>query len=196
MKRLESTLPNMFIVLTLIALISAAALAGTYSVTKPILDEQARQRQIDAVTSVVPEPFDNAPTDEAIAVEGFKNVEIYPARQGDVTVGTAVRSYSNDGYGGPVTIMVGFSANGEITGTAVLSHTETPGLGAKMTDRAFQDQFNGMNVVGGLAVAKDGGDVDAITAATITSRAFCDAINRAWAAVEAAPAVEPAGEQL
>ncbi len=185
MKRLESTLPNMFIVLTLIALISAAALAMTYNVTKPILDEQARQRQIEAVAAVVPESFDNAPTDEAITPPGFDNVEIFPARQGERSVGTAVRTFSGDGYGGSIAIMVGFDPEGTITGTAVLSHTETPGLGAKMTEPSFRDQFNGMTVGNGLAVTKDGGEVDAITAATITSRAFCDAVNRAWDAVEA-----------
>lgn len=186
MKKLESTLPNMFIVLTLIALVSAAALAFTYGQTKPILDEQARQRQIQAVSAVIPAEFDNAPTEEAVSVEGYDGVEIYPATAGGARVGTAVRSYSGDGYGGTITIMVGFNPDGEITGTTVLSHTETPGLGAKITEESFREQFVGATAADGLAVTKDGGNVDAITAATISSRAFCDAINRAWDAVQAA----------
>jgi len=190
MKKLESTLPNMFIVLTTIALISAGALAFTYGQTKPILDEQARQRQIQAVAAVIPGEFDNAPTEEAVAPDGYTGIEIYPARSGGDLIGTAVRSVSDEGYGGTITIMVGFAPDGEITGTTVLAHTETPGLGAKMTEESFRDQFDGMTVGSGISVAKDGGDVDAITAATITSRAFCDAINRAWEAVEAA------GDQL
>ncbi|MFP4152212.1 MAG: RnfABCDGE type electron transport complex subunit G [Alkalispirochaeta sp.] len=190
MKKLESTLPNMFIVLTTIALISAAALAFTYGQTKPILDEQARERQKQAVAAVIPEEFDNAPTDEAVSPEEYDGIEIYPARDGDDLVGTAVRSVSDEGYGGTITIMVGFTPDGEITGTTVLSHTETPGLGEKMTEESFREQFNGLSVGDGIAVTKDGGDIDAITAATITSRAFCDAINRAWEAVEAA------GDQL
>ncbi len=186
MKRLESTLLNMFLVLTVIALISAAALAATYNVTRPILDEQARQRQIEAVTTVIPVPFDNAPTEEALSPTDYPGIEIYPARQGGQPVGTAVRSYSNDGYGGTITIMVGFDQDGAVTGTAVLSHMETPGLGAKMTEESFRSQFQGKTVNDGLAVRKDGGEIDSLTAATITSRAFCDAINRAWSAVEAA----------
>ena len=186
MKKLESTLPNMFIVLTLIALVSAAALAFTYGQTKPILDEQARQKQIQAVAAVIPAEFDNEPTEETVTVDEYPGVEIYPAEQGGNRVGTAVRSYSDDGYGGTVTVMVGFDTDGEITGTTVLSHAETPGLGAKMTEESFREQFVGMTVDDRLQVAKDGGRVDAITAATITSRAFCDAVNRAWAAVQAA----------
>ena len=186
MKKLESTLPNMFLVLTVIALVSAAALAFTYGQTKPILEEQARQEQIQAVANVIPESFDNAPTEEAITVDGYEGVEIYPATRSGRRVGTAVRSYSSDGYGGTVTVMVGFSPEGEITGTTVLSHTETPGLGAKMTEPSFRDQFVGTTVgEDGLAVTKDGGSIDAITAATISSRAFCDAVNRAWNAVQA-----------
>lgn len=186
MKKLESTLPNMFFVLTAIALISAAALAFTYGQTKPILDEQARQRQIQAVTNVVPGDFDNEPTEEAITVDGFEGIEIYPATAGGDRIGTAVRTFSSDGYGGNVTLMVGFDPDGAITGTTVLSHTETPGLGAKMTEAEFQEQFNGMTVGSGIQVRKDGGEIDAITAATISSRAFCNAINRAWEAVQAA----------
>lgn len=191
MKKLESTLPNMFIVLTMIALISAAALAFTYGQTKPILDEQARQRQIQAVAQVVPE-FDNNPTDEALTVPEYPEVEIYPATRGAERVGTAVRSYSANGYGGTIQIMVGFDAAGEITGSTVLSHAETPGLGAKLTEESFRGQFLGLSPrSGGLAVRKDGGEVDSITAATISSRAFVEAVNRAWQAVEAGRGASP-----
>ena len=81
--------------------------------------------------------------------------------------------------------MVGLDAEGKVLGTAVLKHSETPGLGAKITDTEshFIQQFVGMNPAANpLKVKKDGGDVDAITAATISSRAFCDAVNRAVAA--------------
>ena len=197
MKKLESTLPNMFLVLTAIALISAAGLGFTYAKTKPILDELARQRQIAAVAEVVPE-FDNTPTEEAFTVQDFPDLELYPATRNGERVGTAVRSYSPNGYGGTISVMVGFGPDGTITGSAVLHHAETPGLGAKMTEEPFKGQFVGMTARDGdLAVAKDGGSVDAITAATISSRAYVDAINRAWHAVVAmergAPTV-PAGE--
>lgn len=186
MKKLESTLPNMFVVLTLISLISAAALAFTYSQTKPILDEQARLAQIAAVSQVLPD-FDNAPTEEQFPADGYPGLELFPATRGGEPVGVAVRTYSSNGYGGEVRLMVGFDAQGTITGTSVLAHSETPGLGAKMTEQSFQGQFVGINPGSEpLMVTKDGGSIDAITAATISSRAFCDAVTRAYEAAIAA----------
>jgi electron transport complex protein RnfG len=185
MKKLESTLPNMFLVLTLIALVSAAALGFTYAQTKPILDEQARQREIQAVANVVPE-FDNNPTEESITMPEYPNLQIYPATRGGNRVGTAVRSFSSNAYGGELRIMVGFNQDGEITGSTVLEHAETPGLGAKLTEEPFREQFlNRRPQSQALAVEKDGGEIDSITAATISSRAFVEAVNRAWEAVEA-----------
>jgi len=184
-KKLESTLPNMFLVLTLIALLSAAALGFTYAQTKPILDEQARQREIQAVANVVPE-FDNNPTEESMTPGEFPNLQIYPATRDGVRVGTAVRSYSSNAYGGDLRVMVGFNREGEITGSTVLEHAETPGLGAKLTEKSFREQFlNRRPDAQELAVTKDGGEIDSITAATISSRAFVEAVNRAWDAVEA-----------
>lgn len=185
MKKLDSTLPNMLIVLTMIALISAAALAFTYGQTKPILDEQARQRQIEAVAQVVP-AFDNSPTEEAVRLPEFPELELYPATRDGERIATAVRSYSGNGYGGALRIMVGFDNDGKVTGSAVLQHAETPGLGAKLTEESFRNQLIGMDAAADeLAVTKDGGEVDSITAATISSRAYVEAVNRAWDAVEA-----------
>ena len=97
------------------------------------------------------------------------------------TVGYAVESFTSKGFSGTINIMVGFDIDGNIIGTSVLSHSETPGLGAKMTEPAFYTQFIGKNPASfRLAVRKDGGDVDAITASTITSRAYCDAVDRAY----------------
>ncbi|MCG8401928.1 MAG: RnfABCDGE type electron transport complex subunit G, partial [Firmicutes bacterium] len=102
-------------------------------------------------------------------------------------VGIAVRTFSPDGYGGEIRLMVGFDTEGVVTGTSVLSHTETPGLGAKMTEESFQAQFRGIDPAREpLAVVKDGGTIDALTAATISSRAFVEAINLAWRVVDAA----------
>ena len=186
MKKLESTLSNMFFVLTSIALISAAALAFTYGRTKPILDEAARRRQIAAIAEVVV-PFDNAPVEEAIVSDSYPGVELYPATRDGARVGTAVRSFSAAGYGGDLVVMVGFDSEGRITGSTVLQHAETPGLGAKVTEESFRAQFIGMQPgVAPLSVTQDGGQVDAITAATISSRAFVEAINLAWRVVDAA----------
>jgi len=98
--------------------------------------------------------------------------------------GAAVKT-SESGFGGKIDMMVGFLADGTIKGTSVLSHSETPGLGANMTGK-FDDQFVDKNPADfKLTVSKDGGDVDAITAATITSRAFSKAVDKAYKAFEA-----------
>ena len=105
-------------------------------------------------------------------------------------VGTAIRTYTDEGFSGRFWIMVGFVNGDVISGTSVLEHKETPGLGDKMekkksfnkkTGKSWSDQFNGKNPMDfTLKVTKDGGDVDAITAATTSSRAFCDAAQRAY----------------
>jgi electron transport complex protein RnfG len=105
-----------------------------------------------------------------------------------VEIGTAINTYTYVGYSGLFKIMVGFDNEGKIINTEVLEQKETPGLGTKMADAKFKDQFVGKNLAdfgnAGIQVTKDGGVIDAITAATITSRAFCDAVNRAYGAWE------------
>ena len=92
------------------------------------------------------------------------------------TVGCAI-NVSALGFGGPIAVKVGFDIDGIICNTKVLSQAETPGLGAKCTEPAFSDQFKGLNPAEKkLSVKKDGGDIDAITASTITSRAYVNAL--------------------
>ena len=96
-------------------------------------------------------------------------------------VGYAVNSYTNNGFSGYISLMAGFKPDGSVIGISVLEHKETPGLGTKMTEPEFKEQFTGKNPGESmLKVKKDGGDIDAITAATISSRAFCDAVQRAY----------------
>ena len=110
---------------------------------------------------------------------------MYIATKGNDTVGYALETYTDKGFSGHFTVMVGFNTKGEIVNTNVLEHKETPGLGSKMTDDKFKSQFNGKDPEKfKLMVKKDQGDVDAITASTITSRAFCDALTRAYSALK------------
>ena len=100
-------------------------------------------------------------------------------------VGYAIEASSSAGFGGNITLMVGFTPDGTIVGTSVISHAETPGLGAKISDGEshFITQFEGKNPGDSnfkFAVKKDGGSFDAITASTITSRAFIDVLNNAY----------------
>lgn len=181
---LESTFKNMVISLTLVCLVCSALLGLVYGATKAPIDAAAVAKTNAAISAVVP-AFDNVPSQEVYKVgltEG-DSLSVYPATSAGVPVGYAIESNTNKGFSGTVKVMVGFDAEGNICGTSVLAHGETPGLGAKMTEPAFSDQFKGKNpATFRLQVKKDGGDIDAITAATISSRAYADALSRAYAA--------------
>lgn len=179
----ESSFKNMVVTLLVISFFASAALAGVYLVTlKPI--EVAKSKKInDAIQKVVPR-FNNNPGDEVykVAVDG-DTLRLYPARMGGKLVGTAVETFTNKGFSGHFSLMVGLLPDGTISSIEVLSHKETPGLGDKMerSKSNFSVQFEGKNpATFKMMVKKDGGDVDAITASTITSRAFTDAVNRAY----------------
>ena len=188
MAKLKSTLPNMLLSLTGICLVAGAILAGVNAFTAgPIAVAKAAALE-EAIKAVAPE-FDNKPTEEAymaVTADG-DSLKIYPAKKGGDTVGGAVESNTSKGFGGVVKVIVGFDLQGTILNYSVLEHAETPGLGAKMHEwfrmEKGQQSILGRTIPdGGLKVSKDGGDVDAITAATISSRAFLDAVNRAYSA--------------
>lgn len=172
----------MVLSLTVICLVCSALLGLVYSVTAaPIADAQAAKVR-DAIGAVVPQ-FDNSPADEVQEVDGSL---IYTAKSGGDVVGYAVK-VSVSGFGGALQMMVGFTPDGTIYNTSVISHSETPGLGAKITDPQIQPraQVAGKNpATAKISVRKDGGDIDAITASTITSRAFLNGVNVAYAAFQ------------
>jgi len=179
----------MFLSLSLICLTVALLLAQVNKMTAtPIAEAKAMKLQ-NAIREVVP-AFDNDPVAEAYRMAGGSgdSLLVYPARQGDELVGFAINSYSNNGFSGNIQIMVGFDMEHHIVNYAVLQHGETPGLGSKMMEW-FRDATRPSQSVigrdlsqGALTVSKEGGNVDAITASTITSRAFLEAVNRAYAA--------------
>ena len=181
----ESTRRSMSVCLTLVCLFCAALLGGVYVLTLDKINQEAVKKTNNAIALVTPE-FDNEPSSESqtVSLDG-EDITVYPAKKGGETVGYAVESFTSKGFSGTINIMVGFDMDGNIVGTSVISHAETPGLGAKMTEPAFYSQFEGKNPASfRLSVTKDGGDVDAITASTITSRAFCDAVDRAYRAFQ------------
>jgi electron transport complex protein RnfG len=182
-KKLPSTFLNMVIVLTLVALISALALAITYSSTKEVRKQVLLKKKLAAIKDVLPE-FNNNPDSEKYKVEGYDELEFYPAKKDDQLVGTAVKTYSDGGFTERILLMVGFDKGNKIHRISVLTQRETPGLGTKMTESKFQNQFFGKDPAQfKLIVKKDGGQVDAISAATISSRAFCDAVDKAYQAL-------------
>lgn len=175
----------MLLSLTLIALISAAGLAVVYSITKDPIEKAQNQKKNEAIQLVLPN-FKGELKDQEITLEGDPNpVIIHKAYSDGKLFGAAIETYTNKAFDGSFQIMVGFDSVGTILGTEVLDLHETPGLGEKIkkTKSNFSLQFEGKNPADyKLSVKKDGGDVDAITAATISSRAFCDAVERAYKA--------------
>lgn len=190
MAKKESTFTSMVFTLFLVTLIASAALALVYEVTKGPIAEAKRIKKMNAIGEVVPE-FDNDPGSEVLKLgSGKDTLYFYQARQGEVLSGIAVETYTYLGFSGLVKLMVGFLPDGSIHDISVLEHAETPGLGDKMiksksldkaTGLSWSSQFEGKHPRDfNLRVKQDEGDVDAITAATITSRAFCDAVQRAY----------------
>ncbi len=188
-KKLESNFLNMVVVLFGVTLIASAAVGYVNSLTAGPIEAAKQAKQVNAIRQVIPGEFDNDPSADVWKVKtpDGGELEFYPAKKNGEPVGTAVKTYTNSGFGGIVWLMVGFNPDGTISNYSVLEHKETPGLGSKM-DTWFTANGKG-NIIGknpgttGLKVSKDGGDVDAITAATISSRAFLDAVNRAASAL-------------
>ena len=187
MKKLKSTLPNILLSLTIVCSVAGAALAATHSFTEKTIAAAMEAELHNAIKFVIPE-FDNDPVKEKYkaSVTGSDSLTIYPATKDGKTVGFAVESYTKNGFSGLIRIMAGFTYDGKLNNFSVLEHNETPGLGDKM-QVWFRTEKNKQNIIGkdmtkgGLKVTKDGGEVDAITAATITSRAFLEAVNLAYA---------------
>jgi electron transport complex protein RnfG len=181
----ESTFVSMVLTLFLVTLIASAALGYLYELTKGPIEASKLAKQNKAIMKVVPE-FDNEPGKEMykMFVDG-DSLKFFPAKKNGELVGTAISTFTNNGFSGKFKIMVGLLPDGTINNISVLEQKETPGLGDKMQKNKsdWSIQFNGKNPANfQLKVTKDGGDVDAITASTISSRAFCDAVDRAYKA--------------
>ena len=196
----KSNLKNMALCLTLVCLLCSAVLAVVYAVTAEPIAVASKLAQQKAIGAVLPE---GGELSEAlcVTVEGA-DIEYYESCADSAVVAYAVKS-SVVGFGGPLTVMVGVLPDGTVYNTAVLKpHSETPGLGAKCeSDEAFLGQFRGLSPGSVLKVSKDGGAIDAITASTITSRAYVKAVAQAVAAVAAvtesqAGEIETEEEQL
>jgi len=182
MAKKESTFGSMVITLFVITAIAALALGYVHKITEEPIRLAQEKKLKKALTVVLPQ-FDSIIAKKVKPVDGPDSLIFYTATNHGEEVGTAIATYTNKGFSGHFDILVGFKADGTIINTAVLKHTETPGLGDKMDAKKsdFPKQFMGKNPKDfKLIVTKDGGDVDAITAATISSRAFCDAVDRAY----------------
>lgn len=172
------------LVLFIISAVAAMLLGFVSETTKEAIKEQGAKTEAIAMAAVLP-------------TEGVEFETVLDTAEGDAPVGTIskiskatvggeaagyVITANPSGFGGAVATMVGIDPEGTITGLRVLSHAETPGLGALATDPSFYEQFTGKS--GQVAVTKDGGEIEAITSATITSRCVADGANEAlqWVA--------------
>ena len=219
----------MLLVLTGVTAVSVALLAYVNELTKGPIAEANAKTLNEALKKVLPE-YTNNPVAESDTVfsekDGKKIVDfiVYPAKNGEELVGTAVEAKSM-GFGGELKVLVGFDAEGKIYNYSLLAHAETPGLGSKAdkwfgaydpakNEKPVSHEESAKSILGmnpgetPLAVTKDmNGQVDAITASTITSRAFLNAVNAAYQAYKGGevdtnsgasqknePAVAPEGE--
>ena len=183
MKKLESSLLNMAVVLTVISVIAGGLLAYVNGVTEGPIQEIKAKALADGIKAVL--QADEATVQQVDTIDGGVAI-VYKTDKG-----TAVQAVNNSAFGGSIKVLVGFDAEGNILGYNVLEHAETPGLGAKAGEW-FQKGAKG-DIIGkhpaknNLTVSKDGGEVDAITASTITSRAFLGAVNSAYQAYQGGP---------
>jgi electron transport complex protein RnfG len=194
MKKLESSLLNMVLVLTGVAVIMGGILAYVNHLTEGPINEQKAKALADGIKAVIAcDDVIVSKTDTVLQTDAKGKEMTYVIYQTQDAqgkeLGAAVES-TMGGFGGNLKVLVGFDPDGKILGYTLLEHAETPGLGAK-ADRWFQKGEKG-DIIGKdprepLTVSKDGGQVDAITASTITSRAFLLAVNNAYNAYMGLP---------
>lgn len=173
---MKSTLFNMVTVLFAVTLIASAGVGAVNMLTADAIAEAKALATTAAVKNVLPE-FEKTENWEQMV--GDIPVQIYKATSADAVVGYAVEAMSKSGFGGAIRVMVGFSTDGTILNVNVLEQKETPGLGTKMCDEgnvllmSIKDKNPAQMQ---FSVKKDGGELDALTAATISSRAYYDAV--------------------
>ena len=195
MKKLESTLLNMVLVLTGVAVVMGGVLAYVNHLTEGPINEQKAKVLADGIKTVMCVGDLTVTKTDTVRQNDAKGKEmtyiLYQTQDAQgKDLGAAVES-TTGGFGGDLKVLVGFDPDGKILGYTLLEHAETPGLGAK-ADKWFQKgekgDIIGKDPVEPLTVSKDGGQVDAITASTITSRAFLLAVNNAYNAYKSTPA--------
>ncbi len=186
---MKSSIKNMTLSLGVVTVLAGALLALVHIVTREPISAAASAKVMEAVCRVTP-AFDNDPLSQAWEYQpgdGVGKVTVYPAYAGGSFAGAAVQSYSPNGFAGEIIVMYGFDADGEVSGFQVLEQAETPGLGAKMNEW-FRSGEGSRSVIGknpsevSMRVTKDRGEIDGITAATISSRAFLEALRLAFEA--------------
>lgn len=180
----------MILSLGVIGLVAGGLLGGMYAITKNPIANAEKKQLTESIAEVAP-VFDNSPEEDmdTVKIDG-KDFIVYPAMENGKLQGAAVLGYTMEGFSGEVAILCGFDADGNVKDYRVIRHAETPGLGAKM-EEWFHDPTGARSVIGknpsvqNFYVTKDkekNGEIDAITAATISSRAFLGVMRNAYMA--------------
>jgi Na+-translocating ferredoxin:NAD+ oxidoreductase subunit G len=178
-------------VLTIICAVAALALAAVHSGTQPIIAQQERNFRLRSINQAIP-AYDNHPDQDVVTIEHEgRRVCVFRGRQGQAITGVAFEWTQGGGYSGDIKVLVGFTPEGEVAcnsseegdqryvGLQILQHAETPGLGANMEEEGWRRQFCAHDLEDGdtfWRVRKDGGQVDSLTGATITTRVVSEAI--------------------
>lgn len=177
MQKLKSTYINILLSLTIIVILMSAILGFAYIKTKTSIEKANREKDMASITSVLPE-YDNDLLKDTLTFDG---INYYLAYKDSVYVGCAVKSTSLKGYNSKISIMVGFLSDETINKITVIEQNETKGFGSRITNNKFISQFLNKDLTEfDFTVKDDGGDVDAVTGATVSSRAFCDALKTAY----------------
>jgi electron transport complex protein RnfG len=183
MKKKKDTFINMVVSLFAITIVSGFALGFVNDFTVGPIKEAKIAKKVNALKLVLPD-FDNNPVEEVILINSEfvkDSVEVYPAFKNMEFVGAAIIGSTEKGFSGLIKVMVGFKPDGTIQNIEVLEQKETPGLGTKMKDDKFIAQFREKNpLTFNVKPTKDQGEVDALTGATITTRAFGEAVQMAY----------------
>ena len=183
MSKKESTFTSMVVSLLVITLVSGFALGYVNELTIEPKAKAKLERKVNAIKQVLPE-FNNNPVQHVKLIKSDMakdSIEIYTGMMDGMSIGTAVIGSTEKGYNGLVKIMVGFNFDESIKNIVVLEQKETPGLGTKIKGEKFIKQFRGKKPSEfNLKPKKDGGDIDALAGATITTRAFGEATQLAY----------------
>ncbi len=179
----SSSFFNMLITLALVTLASGVSLGFVYKYTKGPIEAARLAKQMRAISQAL-DQYDNAPVDDSFKIPGLvddDSLTVFPGYVNGELTGVAIQTYSNKGYTTRIWIMAGFNAKGLIHDVVVLEHKETPGLGSKMSSDDFKGQYLGVDLSSkDIRVTKDGGSINAISGATISSRAMSEAIQLAY----------------
>ncbi|RII00540.1 RnfABCDGE type electron transport complex subunit G [candidate division NPL-UPA2 bacterium Unc8] len=169
---------KLILVLATICFVAALGLAQVHQLTEERIAAARLEFELRAVREVI--ALDHVDIPVIIERKELAGVPVYRA-VGDiepVVLGVAVVGYGR-GFAGPVEIIVGIDSKGVITGIEILSHRETPGLGARITENFFLNEFKGKQLGDEIKIKRDGGEIDAITGATVSARAVSEGVEAA-----------------